>query len=75
MAKIEVSADLVADLLFACSDNPVEILDAGYSPLSRSFEFEIEGYDVPRCKRVAAAFTVQTNCVGQRLHRVEFKPA
>jgi hypothetical protein len=75
MAKIRVTGEFVAEMLFGFSPHIVDITDARFDFARREFEFDISGIDVPDVEEVRGEFTVQHNRRQERLHTLEFKPA
>lgn len=59
MAKILVSPDLLASVLFPGTNAPVEIIGASFNPDDRGVCLEIVGLDVPETEIVTAMVTIE----------------
>lgn len=74
MAKVQVSLELIEDLLFRYADNQVHIRKASIETETRHLVLEIEGADVPDAPTARVTVTVQQNRAGEKLHRMTFEP-
>lgn len=71
VASVAVNAEMLAEIVFGATDNPVEILDVRMLPLMNDLVvFKIVGRDVPDAKNVMAVVNK-----GETLTRMEFKPS
>ncbi len=74
MAKIRIAPEILADLLFGYTPQPVKVEGAGVDA-DGCLLFFITGADVPEIPEVRAICTVEQNRAGQRLVRMTFEPA
>jgi hypothetical protein len=73
MAKVFVSADLLAELVFGYTEHRVEIAAVELDESQQVFVFDIVGPGVPDADEVVAIVNVQQNRAGEKLHRMTFE--
>lgn len=72
MAKIRFTTELVEEMLFGYAEHAVRIVDARCND-DGTFEFSIEGLDVPEATEVRGELTVRHNRARERFHTLVFK--
>ena len=73
MAKVSVTAEFLATMVFGAAPNPVEIRNAFYDQELGLVVFEVEGEDVPESEQVRAVISVECNRAGDSLRRMTFE--
>lgn len=73
MATVPIAVEVLEELVFGYTENPINIVEIKPSQSSGYFDFEIEGEDVPDAPRVVALCNLQTNRAGQKLIRMTFE--
>lgn len=72
MAKVSVSMEMLAEIVFGFVDNPVDVVGVEVDEDRRTVRFDITGPDVPDAEEVRAVIETRQNRAGQRLNRMTF---
>ncbi len=72
MAKVRVSAEILAELVFGAAEHEVTVTAGVFDPAQNVFIFDIEGEDVPACEEVCAITSTERRWRGPTAYRMTF---